>query len=108
MLFTVANKQTETTNKSTDLQSGVCRRAKLSHLQHIIHKARIPVSDYASGPVKNTLDYIVVRQEDKVKVRNVKVIPNEECVPKHKLLVMDMHKKFEPRVHVWKLKKEKT
>jgi len=37
-------------------------------------------------------------------------------VPKHKLLVMDMwfkatktwHRKFEPRVRVWKLKEEKT
>jgi len=44
---------------------------------------------YAAGPVKSTIDYIIVRQEDKAKVRNVKVIPNEECVPKHKLLVMD-------------------
>jgi len=32
----------------------------------------------------------MVRQGNKVKVHNVKVIPNEECVPKHKLLVMDM------------------
>jgi len=74
---------------------------------------------YAAGPVKSTVDYIIVRQEDKAKVRNVKVIPNEECVPKHKLLVMDMQftefstrkrrcKRFEPRVHVWKLKEEKT
>jgi len=42
---------------------------------------------YAAGPVKRTADYIIVRQEDKAKVRNVKVIPNEEYVPKHKLLV---------------------
>jgi len=70
---------------------------------------------YAAGPVKSIVDYLIVRQEDKAKVRNVKVIPNEECVPKHKLLVMDMQfstrkrrrKKFEPRVHVWKLKEEK-
>jgi len=49
-------------------------------------------------------------------VRNVKVIPNEECVLKHNLTVMDMqfnitkrwHKKIEPRVHVWKLNEEKT
>ena len=62
------------------------------------------------------VDYIIVQQHDKAKVRNVMVIPNEECVPKHKLLAMDMrlnttkklHKKFEPRVHVWKLKEEKT
>jgi len=66
--------------------------------------------------VTYAVGYIIVRQEDKAKVRNVKVIPNEECVPKHKLLVMDMcfsttkrwRKKFEPRVHVRKLKEEKT
>ena len=37
-------------------------------------------------------------------------------MPKHKLLVMDMwfkatkswHRKFEPRLRVWKLKEEKT
>jgi len=57
----------------------------------------------------------MVRQEDKAKVRNVKVISSEECVPKHKLLVMDMwfkttkrfYRKFEPRVRIWKLKEEK-
>jgi len=38
---------------------------------------------------------------------------NEECMPKHKLLVMDMRfnttkktEKFEPRVHGWKLNEE--
>jgi len=70
---------------------------------------------YAAGPVKSTVDYIIVRQEDNATVRNVKVIVNEECVPKHKLLVMDMQfstrkrwrKKFEPRVRVWKLKEKK-
>ena len=43
-----------------------------------------------AGPVKSTVNYNMVWQEDKVKVRNVKVISSEECVPKHKLLVMDM------------------
>jgi len=71
---------------------------------------------YVAGPVKSTVGYIMVRHEDKTKVRNVKVISSEECLPKHKLLVMDMwfkatktwHRKFEPRVRVWKLKEEKT
>ena len=71
---------------------------------------------YVACPVKSTVDYIMVRQEDKAKVRNVKVISSQECVPKHKLLVMDVwfkatkswHRKFEPRVCVWKLKEEKT
>jgi len=55
-----------------------------------------------AGPVKSTVDYIVIQQEDKAKVHIVKVISSEECVPKHKLLVMDMwfkaskswHRKF--------------
>jgi len=58
----------------------------------------------------------MVWQEYKVKIRNVKVISSEECVPKHKLLVMDMwfkgtrswRRKFEPRVRVWKFKEKKT
>jgi len=32
---------------------------------------------YAAGPDKSTVDYIIVHQEDKAKVCNVKVIPNE-------------------------------
>jgi len=71
---------------------------------------------YAAGFVKSIVDYITAQQEDKAKVRNVKVIPNEQCVPKHTLLVMDMwfnttkrrRKKFEPRVCVWKLKNTKA
>jgi len=45
---------------------------------------------YVACFVKSTVDYIIVRQEDKAKVREVKVIPNEKCVMKHKLLVMNM------------------
>ena len=64
---------------------------------------------YVAGPMKSTVG---VLQE----VRIVKVISSEECVPKHKLLVIDMwfkatkswHRKFGPRVHVRKLKEEKT
>ena len=71
---------------------------------------------YVAGLAKSTVDYIMVRQEDKAKVRNVKFISSKECVLKHKLLVMDMwfkatkswRRKFELRVRVWKLKEEKT
>ena len=34
---------------------------------------------YVAGPVKNTVDYIMVWQEDKAKIQNVKVITSEEC-----------------------------
>ena len=47
---------------------------------------------------------------------NVKVITSEECVPKHKLLVMDVRfraargrcGRFGPRVRVWRLGEEGT
>ena len=61
----------------------------LSHLQHIAYEAGSKLVTYVAGQVKSTVDYIMVRQEDKAKVSNVKVISSEECVPKHKLLVMD-------------------
>ena len=35
---------------------------------------------YAAGPIKSIVGYIIVWQEDKAKVHNVKIIPNEECV----------------------------
>jgi len=37
---------------------------------------------YAAGHAKSIVGYIIVWHEDKAKVRNVKVIPSEECVPK--------------------------
>ena len=45
---------------------------------------------YVANSAKSTADYIMVRQGDKVKVHNVTVILNEECIPKHKPLVIDM------------------
>jgi len=83
---------------------------------NLLMKQESQLMTYAAGSFKSTVDYIIVRQEDKAKVRNVKVIPNEECVSKHKLLVMDMQfnttnrwrQKFEPRVCVCKLKEQKT
>ena len=56
---------------------------------------------YVAGPVKSTVDYIMVRQEDKAKVHNIKVISSEECVPKHKLLVMDMWFRAN-QMHSWR------
>ena len=54
--------------------------------------------------------------KDKAKVCNVSVISSEECVPKHKLLLMDMwskatkscHRMCKRRVLASKLKEEKT
>ena len=39
---------------------------------------------YESGGVSSVVDYVLTRK------KNVKVIPGEECVSQHKLVVMDM------------------
>jgi len=54
---------------------------------------------YAAGPVKSMVDHIIVQLEDKAKVSNVRVIPNVEYVPKHKLLVLDMQFNTTKRWH---------
>jgi len=70
---------------------------------------------YAAGPVESLVDYIIVQQEDKAKIRKANFTQNEECVPMHKSSVMDMRlntskrwrKRFEPRMHIWKLKEKR-
>ena len=44
---------------------------------------------YAAGDVKSTVDYVLMRQENKNMVCNAKVVRNEECVHKHHLLIVD-------------------
>ena len=71
-------------------------------------KQKSQLVTYAAGPVESLVDYIIVQQEDKAKIRNAKVTQNEECVSMHKSSVMDMRfnttkrrrKRFEPRMHI--------
>jgi len=46
-------------------------------LNTLFTKQEAKLVTFAAGPVKSTVDYIMVRQEDKAKVRNVKVISSE-------------------------------
>ena len=47
------------------------------------------MATYVGGPVESAVDYVVVRQDDRARVRGVEVVSGEECVPGRKLLVMD-------------------
>ena len=42
---------------------------------------------YESDGVSSVVDYVLTRKND---MKDVKVIPGEECVSQHKLVVMDM------------------
>ena len=67
---------------------------------------------YHSGGNSSQIDYILVRKSDFKQVRNIKVIPGEEVVTQHWLLVRDMKwkfvkqtkKTFIPKLRTWKLK----
>ena len=45
---------------------------------------------YESDGVRTVADYVLVRKNDMKDVKDVKVIPGEECVSQHKLVVMNM------------------
>ena len=74
---------------------------------------------YESGGNKTAVDMILIKRKHKKRIMNTKVIPEEECVHGHHLVVMDMHLKVreyrknhqglhkaQPRIKVWKLKKQ--
>lgn len=67
---------------------------------------------YSSGGNDSVIDYILVRRRDRSMIVNTKVIPGEECVSQHRLLLSDLKiepvkrfsRKCVPRIRVWKLK----
>ena len=71
---------------------------------------------YNSGDNSTQLDYILYRKNFSSAVSNVKVIPNEECVKQHHLVVCDFtahiphakKRKFSPRIRTWKLRDPAT
>ena len=58
---------------------------------------------YESGGNKTAIDMILIKREHKKRIMNTKVIPGEECVHGHHLVVMDMHLKVRPQQLVSKL-----
>ena len=67
---------------------------------------------YVSGDHKTQVDYILFRSGLRKLIKDVKVIPNEECMPQHKLLVCTFNinippkpkRKFTARLRTWKLR----
>ena len=81
------------------------------------HKGREKLITYKSGDGATQIDYMLLRQDGHVTVRDVKCIPGEACLTQHRLLVMDVHmqqevkafrKTFNRKLKVWKLKDEET
>ena len=62
--------------------------------------------------MRSTVDYILMRNQDRQCVRNVKTIPGEECVRQHRLLIADLvfagtkrrRQTYVPKLKTWKLR----
>ena len=76
---------------------------------------------YESGGNKTAVDMTLIKRKNKKRIMNTKVIPGEECVHRHHLVVMDMHlkvrkyrkshqrlHKVQHRIKVRKLKKQEV
>ena len=67
---------------------------------------------YQSGNAKTQIDFILLRKRNLKMTKDIKVIPSEECVPQHKLLICELQlktlkphpKPFSPKLRYWKLK----
>ena len=67
---------------------------------------------YQSGNAKTQIDFILLRKRNLKMAKYIKVIPSEECVPQHKLLICELRlrtpkphpKPFSPKLCYWKLK----
>ena len=67
---------------------------------------------YQSGGNSSQIDYVLVRKSDLKLMRDIKVIPGEEVLTQHRMLVSDMiwkftkpeKKIFTPKLRTWKLK----
>ena len=67
---------------------------------------------YQSGNAKTQIDFILLRKRNLKMAKDNKVIPSEECVPQHKLLICELRlktpkphpKPFSPKLRYWRLK----
>ena len=48
---------------------------------------------YQSGNAKTQIDFILLRKRNLKMAKDIKVIPSEECVPQHKLLICELRLK---------------
>ena len=63
-------------------------------------------SDFVIG--YTFIDFILLRKRNLKMIKNIKVIPSQECVPQHKLLTCELQLKtpFSSKLCYWKLKEQ--
>ena len=86
--------------------AGVCGQLLYGRWQHVFQDSRKLITFKLNGN-SSVIDYVVGKKRGNEKVKDVKIIPGEECFPQHRLFVMDLHCKinlFEKKEKAWKIK----
>ena len=82
------------------------------HLMNSFQKRKSRLVTFRSGETETMIDYILVKNKYRSSVKDVKVIPGEETLSQHCLLLMDMvfrkkvkwKVKFRKNLKLWKLR----
>ena len=92
-----------------------CQGRRLRILNSMFKKEREKKVTYKSGGVETQIDYILARKNERMMIRDCKVIPGEECLTQHRLVCSDIkitgmkkkvRKSIEKRIKEWKLQDE--
>jgi len=67
----------------------ICQENNLKIVNTWFRKRAEHLITYRSGHVASQIDYILLRQNEAVKVKNCKVIPGEECIMQHRLVLTE-------------------
>ncbi len=93
-----------------------CQSRVLKVLNTMFKKGREKKINYKSGGAETQIDYLLLRKDREIRVKDCKVIPGEACLPQHRLLTGDLitmylrrkESKEDKKIKEWKLKDEET
>ena len=93
----------------------ICQSRKLKILNTMFKKEDKKKITYKNGDTETQVDYILVRVNERIRFKDCKVIPGEECLTQHRLVCSDIKLmgmkrkrkvKGEKKIKGWKLKDE--
>ncbi|KAK3876473.1 hypothetical protein Pcinc_018758 [Petrolisthes cinctipes] len=94
-----------------------CQSKELRVINTMFKKDREKKITYKSGGAETQIDFILLKREREIHIRDCKVIPGEACLTQHRLLRADLNvtnlkrakmQRGENKIKEWKLKDEDT
>ena len=66
-----------------------CQSKKMVIANTLFKKEKEKILTYKSEEAETQIDYILLRENQEVKLKDCKVIPGEACLPQHRLICAD-------------------